>query len=160
MQAGDVGFLSKRGDVIAALIRFAQRHKYGDVPAAHYNHVFMVADSDGAIIEALPSGVTLSNVSEYAGLDFVIKTPPYAPGEAANAVAAMRASIGDSYGFLTFVSVALTLMTGTRLRFGLAGTEICSGDAADALTRANVDCGPDATFDTPADLYALVKWEA
>lgn len=160
MQPGDIGFLSKRGDIIASLIRFAERRKYGDVAASHYNHVFMCVDVDGTIVEALPSGVTVGNVSKYAGEDFVLKTPPYAPGEAANAVAAMRASVGDGYGFLTFVSVALTLMTGTRLRFGLAGTEICSGAAADALTRANVDCGEDETFDTPADLYALVKWTA
>ena len=160
MQPGDVGFLSKRGDFIASLIRFAQRRKYGNVPAAHYNHVFMVVDVDGTIVEAMPSGVRVSNVSEYAGEDYVIKTPPYAPGEAANAVAAMRASVGEGYGVLTFVCVALSLMTGTKLRFGIAGTEICSGACADALTRANIDCGPDATYDTPADLYALVKWTA
>jgi len=157
MRAGDIGFVSQH-DFTAWWIRFAERRKYGKSTAAHYNHVFMVTDDLGTIIQADPSGVEYGHISAYRGQDFVLKTPPYGPGDAEIAVQAMKSFVGEKYGWLTIASVGLSLLTGTRLRFGLAGTEICSGAAADAMTRANVDCGPDATFDTPADLYALVHW--
>lgn len=157
-QAGDIGFVSQH-DFTAWWIRFAQRRKYGKAsPAARYNHVFMVIDDAGSIIQADPTGVELGHLSQYHGVDFVIKRPAYGPGEAANAVAAMREQLGTHYGWLTIASVGLMLLTGTRLRFGLAGTEICSGAAAYAMTRANMDCGQDETYDTPADLYSVVHW--
>ncbi len=157
MRAGDIGFVEQR-DFTSWWIRFAQRRKYGNVPAAKYNHAFMCADEQGVIIEANPSGVAVDHISKYAGVDVVFKRPPYAVGAAAIAVRAMRSYVGERYGFLTIACVALSMLTGSRLRFGIAGTEICSGACADALTRANIDCGPDPTYDTPADLYSIVRW--
>lgn len=157
MRAGDIGFVEQH-DFTSWFIRFAQRRKYGNVAAARFNHAFLCVDDAGTIIEANPTGVAVDNISKYAGVDVELRRPPYGVGQAVNAVAAMRGFVGEKYGFLTIVSVAITLLTGTKLRVGIAGTEICSGACADALTRANIDCGPDASFDTPADLYAIVRW--
>ena len=35
--------------------------------------------------------------------------------------------VGNQYGYVTIVSIALGLLTSGRLTFGLSGTEICSG---------------------------------
>lgn len=157
--AGDIGFASQPGFINWA-IRFAQRRKYGkNSPAARWNHVFMVTDDVGGIIQANAAGVQRGRLSQYATTDYEVKRPPYeSPRCAQIAVAAMTEQLGDHYGFLTIASVALSLLTGTKLRFGISGQEICSGACADALTRADIDCGPDDAFDTPADLYSLVKW--
>lgn len=156
-QAGDIGFVHNT-DFTAWWIRFAQRRKYGKVKAAEYNHVFVVVDDSGLIIEADPVGVELNHLEKYKGTDVLILRPDYNPGRAADCVAAARERLGDRYGFLTIASCALSLLTGTKLRFGISGQEICSGAAAEDLTRANMDCGPDESFDTPADLLSIVRW--
>jgi hypothetical protein len=150
---GDIGFVSQPG-FINWWIRFAQRRKYGRYSvAARWNHVFIVTDIYGGIIEADPGGVTRANLRKYRNQDFELRRPPYGPGGAAIVVAAATEHLGRKYGFLTIASVALSLLTGTKLRFGISGQEICSGEAADDMTRANIDCGPDESFDTPADLF-------
>lgn len=151
---GDVGWVEQQ-DVTSWWIRFAQRRKYGkDAPEAQWNHVFLVSGSQGEIIEADPSGVSNGNLSEYSGATVALRRPPYVK-TAPTAVMAMRALIGRRYGFLTIASVAISMLTGTKLRFGLSGTEICSGAVSYALTRANLDMGLDCEFNTPADVMHI-----
>lgn len=151
---GDVGFADQRG-FVNWWIRFAQRRKYGTGPAARWNHTFMVTGIGGELVQAESSGMARGHLSDYNGQEFVVLRPFYAD-RADIAAAAIEELLTehDRYGFLTIASVAISLLTGTRLRFGLSGTEICSGAVAYALTRANVDMGPDCEFDTPADVYA------
>ena len=156
---GDVGFASQPG-FINWWIRFAQRRKYGKGPAAKYNHVFMVTGYNGELIQAVSRGMVRGHLSDYTGQDVEMRRPPYASGTfpvGVIAASAMEELLRnhDHYGFLTIACIAVSLLTGTRLRFGLAGTEICSGAVAYALTRANVDCGDDESFDTPADLMHI-----
>lgn len=160
---GDVGFACQPG-FINWWIKFAQRRKYGkNSPAAKWNHTFMVTSYQGDLVQAVSSGMEKGHLADYAGQDIELRRPPYAAGEAANAVAATEELWADHsrYGMLTIASVALSLLTGTKLRFGLDGTEICSGAVSYALTRANVDVGQDAEFNTPADVYSYAlaqKW--
>ena len=157
-RAGDCGFVSQT-DLTARAIQFAQARKYGKgSPASRFNHVFFVSDDVGGIIQANQSGVERGRLSQYANQTYELKRPPYGPGGAQIAVAAAEAALGTKYGFLTIASVALSLLTGTKLRFGISGEEICSGAAADWMDRANIDCGPDETYDTPSDLWTLVAW--
>jgi hypothetical protein len=153
---GDIGLTSQPG-FVEWWIRFAQRRKYGNSPVAKYNHAFMVVGTDGELIQATGSGMARGNLRDYAGQDVTLVRPPYPNGPSA-AVATMEELLAahDNYGWLTIASVALTLMTGTKLRFGLSGTEICSGAVAYALTRSDIDCGDDESFDTPADLAEIV----
>lgn len=156
---GDVGFASQPG-FINGCIRFAQRRKYGKYsPCARWNHVFMITGDNGELIQATGSGMVRGHLSDYAHQDIELRRPPYASGifpVGYIAAAAMEELLAahDHYGFLTIASVALNLLTGTKLRFGLTGTEICSGAVAYGLTRENEDVGQDELFDTPADLFS------
>lgn len=153
---GDVGFASQPG-FINWWIRFAQRRKYGKYsPAARWNHVFMVTGNNGELIQADARGMVRGNLKDYAHQTIELRGPHYGPGEAAIAAYAMEELLAahDHYGFLTIASVALSMLTETKLRFGIDGTEICSGAVSYALTRANIDVGQDAEFNTPADLFS------
>jgi hypothetical protein len=157
LSPGDVGWASQKG-WINRIIKWAQHRKYGSGPASHYNHVYLITGWNGELIQANGSGMGKGHVSDYAGQDVAYRRPPYKPlSNQYDASAAMQELLmsHSSYGFLTIVSVALSLLTGTKLRFGLSGQEICSGAVAYALTRANIDIGPDGFFDTPADLFDL-----
>jgi hypothetical protein len=129
--------------------------------------VALITSYKGDLIQAISRGMVRGHLSDYAGQDIEIRRPPYVPSTVVSggdiATSAMEELLADHdrYGFMTIASVALTLLTGTKLRFGLDGTEICSGAVAYALTRANVDMGQDAEFSTPADCYAVAlaqKW--
>ena len=155
---GDVYWANQAG-FIPMMIRVAQRKKYGaHNNAALYNHCFMVVGYNGEIVQANAGGIERGNLSNYGPADkLTARRPPYAPLEDVNATAAMRELLlaHTSYGWLTIASCGLSLLTGTKLRFGIDGTEICSGSVAWALTRANIDCGEDENFDTPADLFHI-----
>ena len=166
---GDIFFVRQSGWT-SFFIRFAQRVKYhkGN-PCAQWNHVGMVVGTAGEIIEADPSGVARGNLTEYATTDMLLMRPWYQPawedsglvhldGSQA-AVAAMEELLaeGTRYGFLSIFSVALALLTATKLRFGIDGTEICSGAVSYALTRANIDMGQDESFNTPADVSFIAN---
>jgi len=83
--------------------------------------------------------------------------PPYGPAGAAPCVAAMRelAAHREGYGWVGILSEVLMFLTGSKLRLGLQGTDFCSGAAAYALTRADIDMGTDEEWDAPATVYAL-----
>ena len=56
------------------------------------------------------------------------------------------------YGKLTFVSIALTLLTGSKLVFFIDGQFVCSGLVASALERADSIFNRSAAQIAPADL--------
>ncbi len=159
-QPGDVGWVSQKGWQ-DALIRWAQHRKYGDSPAASFNHVFLVTGPD-EVIQANASGVAVGKLSAYGPADqLTLRHPPYGElGANLTAVSAARELLGTKYGYWTIACEAISLLTGTRLRFGLEGTEICSGLVAYALTRANIDLGEDELFSTPADIFATAIQQA
>ena len=155
---GDVGFVARAG-FLGWWIKYAQHHKYGKHNTlALWNHVFMVTGND-QIIEAKPHGVELNHLADYAHQETILLRPNYALGGADIAVSAMFEMLykDERYGWLTLLSCALSLMTGTRMRFGIDGTEICSGAVSYALTRANIDVGDDGEFNTPADLATYAE---
>ena len=171
---GDVFFVEQH-DWVSWWIRFAQKRKWGSKnPVALWNHCGLVVGTDGEVIQANPGGMGAGNLTEYALTQTTILRPPYQPAWEDSglvhldgsriACAAMEELLAnhDHYGWWTIFSVALTLMTGTRLRFGVANCLICSGAVSYALTRANIDVGDDSDWNSPSDLmdYALTgKWQ-
>lgn len=162
-QAGDVGLAHGSGLVDWA-IRFAEARKYGRSSAeAQFNHAFMIVDSSGLLIEAKGRGVVSNMMAKaYPGdSDHVVIRPPYQPGCADKAVAAMKAMLGDKYGFVEIASEALAFFTGTKFRFGIEGQHICSGAVSDACQQGGIDMGDDDEWNSPADVMKIAldqKW--
>ncbi len=63
------------------------------------------------------------------------------------------------YGWPTILSIILTLLTGSRLVFGMAGTAICSGFVAEALVRAGEIFDKPPSHMLPADLASHYEIE-
>jgi hypothetical protein len=60
----------------------------------------------------------------------------------ANAVSFAQKRVGDRYGWSTIICIALKVLFKGRWNFGIEGTEICSGLAAQALERMGYDWYP------------------
>jgi hypothetical protein len=161
VQLGDIGF-AHNTDFVDRMIRWAEGRKYGKHSGeAFFNHSFIIVDDLGNLVEAVSKGVVETNIGGYAGQEFAIYRPPYASPD--NAMRAATSAVGLSsmkYGFFTDVSLALMFLTGTKLRFGRSGTEICSGLVSYCLTRAGIDVasetGGDENYNSPADLMHYV----
>jgi|SRR5579862_3401304 len=130
------------------LIRFGEGLRYRNTNRqfAYWSHAVAIVSTDGAIIEALGSGVTAGHLSKYAGTDYVYVRIQSTDEDRAEMTAFAEAQVGEQYGFLTIASIAISLLTTGRLRFQLAGTEICSGLVARMLERGVY------TWDVPASV--------
>lgn len=162
-QAGDV-LLTRSNDFIGWAIRKAEARRYGgDSGEAQFNHAALLVDSFGTIIEALSSGLQLGRVANYD--KYVILRPPYPNDLERDFVvkhARERLLAGHKYGFLTIVSLALAYLTGTRLRFGMRGEDICSGFVSTEVELGDVFVGEDdPEWNSPADILQAAtfgKW--
>jgi hypothetical protein len=70
-------------------------------------------------------------------------------------VAFARAAVGWTYGYATFVSIALSCLTGSRWSFGREAEEVCSGLVARALERGSTLFPRDPRGLSPGDLAAF-----
>jgi hypothetical protein len=137
------------------LIRWGQNLRYHGPNAgyAHWCHAAMFVDTNGEIVEAILSGVQKRNVSAYAGTEYhVIRLTDATDQERAHAVAFAEHCLNDRYGYLTDVSLALSLATGRKFFFGEEGQMICSGMVARALERTGAIFEYDSWHMLPADL--------
>ena len=166
LQAGDVGFHRNEHDSASWWVRFAERRKYpvskfgtGPHSPAYWNHVFIVTDSDGGIIQANPAGVQRGNISEYLtpAADLAVYRPQYPEADgAARVVAGMTAALGEKYDDLNLISDALYLLFDSTLRFGIHGRSTCSGVSAHVLeVEGGIDMGDWENCSTPADVFAV-----
>lgn len=112
------------------------------------------ASTDGDIIEALGRGVTAGNISKSTGSDYVYVRIEATDPDRAEMAAFAHEQIGWQYGVLTIASIVLSLLTTARLRFGLLGTEICSGLVARMLERGTYIWVDPASI-MPADLASF-----
>jgi uncharacterized protein YycO len=141
--------------LFSSLIRLGQGLRYRGTRAgyAHWSHAALFIDSDGEIIEAVTSGVQQRNVSVYKDTEYhVIHLLNATPIEREHAVAFAQHCLNDSYGFLTDFSIAITLLLGSRLSFGVDGQMICSGLVSRALERTGAIFPYDSWHMLPADL--------
>ena len=159
--AGVESALPEPGDIVlthnpywtSRIIRFGQRLRY-DKAHAFYNHVAVAYDSRGTIVEALGNGVVKRPISVYEDTPYYVIRVRAGSGDRRQVVNFLDAVLKARwrYGYLTIASVALTLLTGYSLVFARAGTAICSGLAAEALTRCGEVFEKPPAFMVPADL--------
>ena len=151
----------KRGPVplVSRMIQYGQalRFRGERAPFAHWNHAVWV--SHGELIEALGRGVEASPYAKYLDVEFHVVHSNLNDVERADADAFARYELTAHarYGFVTIVSIGLSLLVGMRLSFGIPGTVICSGLVAAAL--AAPQWREDPSHVMPADLaeYADIR---
>ena len=158
-------FVLTRGhEWTSVMIRVGERLRYrGDSRRfAHWNHAALFIDENGGIIEALGSGVQAGNISKYTPIDYkVVRLDSVSDEDRQHAVAFAQDCVKkhDKYGYLTILSIALSLLFGGRLGFGIDGQEICSGLVARALERTGEIFEDDPWHMMPADLAEAYKVE-
>jgi hypothetical protein len=64
----------------------------------------------------------------------------------------LSAPYRTQYGWLTIASIILTLLTNSRIVFGMIGTAVCSGFVAEALVRTGIIFDKPPSHMMPADL--------
>lgn len=155
MREGD--FLLTHGDYfVSRLIRFGQKLRHQE-RYARWNHAVLVLSEYGQIAEALSQGVVENHISKYEGKDYYLVRLQGVSDEDRKQMMAFAESVLTSpdrteYGWPTIASIVLTLLTGSRLVFGLVGTAICSGFVAEALVRTGVIFDKPPSHMMPADL--------
>jgi hypothetical protein len=162
-QPGDVGLAHGPGLVDWA-IRFAEARRYGkNSQEARWNHAFLIVDATGDLIEAAGKGVRRDTMKkEYAHGDYTVLRPPFRDGGADRAVATMTNLLNDKYGYLEIACEALAFLTQTKLRFGFANQQICSGAVSYALDQGGIPMGEDEEWNSPADVMHIAveqKWQ-
>lgn len=148
--------------IFSYLIRFGQGLIYwgADRKYTWWSHAAIIVSDDGDIIEAIGAGVKRTHISKYAKTDYhlVRLGSLAAPRDREQAVAYACWALGQKYGFLTILSITISLLLGGRLAFGYDGQSICSGLVARALERTNAIFDRSPSHIVPADLakYFLV----
>jgi uncharacterized protein YycO len=117
-------------------------------------HAALIVDRAGTLIEAVGTGVRKSSLAKYAGREYRIFRIKASNEDRRQVIdfASWVEKHHGSYGPLTVVSIALTLLTGCKLVFFVDGQFVCSGLVACALERAGIIFDRSARHITPADL--------
>jgi uncharacterized protein YycO len=137
------------------LIRFGQGLRFTGVDAkyAHWNHAALFVNETGDVIEALGGGVQLRNVSVYRQTEYhVVYMQDVFAEDRLEETAFAYHCLNDKYGYLTDLSLGVSLLTGLKFAFGVDGQMICSGLVARSLERTGEIFEVDTWRAMPADL--------
>jgi hypothetical protein len=118
----------------------------------YWNHTAIFSNDTGHIIEALGAGVVERHISVYDPCDYHVVFLRMADLDRDQVVAFARYCRDQEYGYLTIASLALSLVSGSTVTFGVDGQEICSGLVARALERAGEIFPEEPWHATPAGL--------
>ncbi len=148
---------------VSRLIRVGQRLRFwgADRKYAWWSHAAMIISPDGKLIEALGAGVLLTHISRYKNTQYhLVHLGDIAnPHDREQVVEFARWCRGQEYGYLTIVSIALSLLTGGKFTFGFDGQSICSGLVARALERTDAIFNRSPSHTMPADLARYFEVE-
>jgi hypothetical protein len=137
------------------MIRFGEKLRYWgpDRIFTRWNHAAIFINEKGDIIEALGGGVQQRNISVYKETEYhVVHLENVVDINRVHEVEFAKACLNDHYGWLTIVSIALSLLTGSKLGFGVDGQEICSALVARCIERTGEIFPIDPWHIMPADL--------
>ena len=131
--------LTHSSGIYGALIRFGEAIRYWgqDKPFARWSHAAIFVNESGDIVEALGGGVQQRNISVYQPAEYVVVHLPQTTtsDDREQAIKFAAFCLNDRYGWLTIVSIALCLLFGGKLGFGVDGQQICSGLVARCIER-------------------------
>lgn len=153
LQPGDF-ILTHGRSWMGKLIRFGERlryrgpnHKY-----TRWNHVALIVDANGSLIEADEGGVHRAQLSKYRAVEFYLVRIEASDEARAHAVEFAEWSLDQSFGWLNLISITLSLLTGIKLEIGLDHQETCASLVARALEHAGKILETDPARTMPADL--------
>lgn len=167
-QPGDF-VLTRNPTLFGWLIRLGQFILYWgkNRPYAHWSHAAVIVSPTGDLVEALLRGVERTHISKYRDIEYqVVRLDErfLKPGDRGQIVrfAHWCADKNVKYGYVTVISIGLSLLTGLRFSFGFEGQQICSGLVARALERSDHIFERSPSHILPADLAYLfdIKAEA
>jgi len=148
---GDILLCHRRG-FVPWVIRLGERLRLRHADVSHA----AFCDTPSSTIEALTRGVARAPLTAYRGIEYWIVRTGLTGDDAAQAVAFARSCVGDEYGWLTDLGIALRFLTpGRGLWFGVEGTQICSSLCAEALVRGWVIYPVDAASISPQELFSF-----
>lgn len=161
-QPGDI-VLTHGHSLIHKGIRFAQNIRFRGERRrfAYWNHAAVVVGKHGEIIEAQARyGVRKASLAvEYADLHYDVVDVKQTQADRDEIVAFAESCLGQDYGFLTIISLMMWTSFGGKFIFGLDGTEICSGLAAQAQVRGTANFPRMPSMMMPADLAEYYEVE-
>lgn len=148
--------LTRSHSTVGALIRFGERLRIhgDDRKYAWFNHAALIVSAEGDLVEAIGRGVVRTKASHYRPVNYVVvRTSASEPD--IRKVLAFADWVVDhraKYGFVTIASLAITMLTGSKLTFFVDGRYICSGFVARTMERTGTLFDRDPVHITPADL--------
>jgi hypothetical protein len=155
--------LTHGSDWASNLIRFGQGLRFlgKDRKYTYWNHAAIIVDEHGGLIEALGNGVCKTNISKYKPVEYhLVRLGTTADAtDREEAIKFAEWSLGEPYGWLTIVSIAIGLLTGGKFTFGYEGQAICSGLVARAMERTKAIFNRNPEDIMPADLAKYYKVE-
>ena len=161
---GDAAASFDRGDVLlvagthlnSRLIRLGQKLRIHGDDRRHvkWTHAALIVDRDGSLIEAVGTGVRRWHLDRYRDDDYVVVRIHTSEENRDEVVGFAEWALerGSSYSRLSTVSIALSMLTGSRLTFFIDGQFVCSGLVARALERTGSIFDRDSAHIAPADL--------
>ena len=152
VRPGDV-YLTSGRKFMSRAIKLAQLPRFGH-EAARWSHAGVFTSESGHVVESLEWGPEHDHISRYRDAEVAVVRIEYEGHDREQALAFVDSCLRAKwrYSYLSILSIAVSLATGSRLQFSRAGTAICSGLVASALVRAGFifPVGPD--YMTPAGL--------
>ncbi len=120
---------------LGKLIQAGERTRYGNCDYARWTHSALIVSADGDICEALEKGVTRDNISKYRGTDYLVVHVTASDVQRQLACGFAETRVGDKYGVLNFVGLAVQSLFGWNLSLHMDGQFICSGLVARATEK-------------------------
>lgn len=147
-------FLVHGENFFSRLIQFGQalRFRGKEKHFSYWTHCGVFTSLTGDIIEALGNGVIQNNISYYKDYKYIVVHISALPDDREEMIQFAKACLGDKYGWLTLLSIAISLLSGTKFSFNFDGQEICSGLVTRSLERTTFIPKRDASHMMPADL--------
>lgn len=142
---------------VSRIIRWGQSLRFWGKKSKYtwWNHAALIVSQQGDIIEALGAGVEKNKLSKYTPTEYTvvrIHSDLIAAGDRNEVVSFSEWALGQEYGYLTIISIALSLIFGGKFSFFIDGQSICSGLVARALERTKVIFDRSPSHIMPADL--------
>jgi hypothetical protein len=123
-------------------------------PYRRFCHTALVIGADGMLAEALARGVVRSPLAKYDDADYILVRTGVSEHDQEQIRAYARSVLHAKarYGFATYVGLAIYCVTAAQVCAPGAGTAVCSGFVAEALTRAGYVWARPPFAMLPADL--------